>query len=197
MYQEIGGYVRIGILGPANAGKDTVAAIIAKATGGNFKVKSFSDELYKEISEAFQVPISLLQNREGKEDRNHLLRIEYCRNPEFRDLCHSLNVRIFSPREVLEVWATAFRREQNPDYWLTAIKSHIGNLVVPGVRFSNELELMNVSIIVRRPGFEVLRDHVSDELWRNHTELPVIWNTGTIQELYRTIPDVLAVTMYD
>ena len=93
---------RIGIMGPANAGKDTAAAMLSEMTG--FPVRHFSDALYREVAAAFRIP-------------EHRLR---CRDYPFRDVLRAMDISLLqplSPRQVLEWWGTNYRRAVDWEYW--------------------------------------------------------------------------------
>ena len=65
-------------------------------------------------------------------------------------------------------------------------------MVIPDVRFANELQVVAVPLIVRRPGHEILRDHRSDTLWRRVEGVPEVWNTGSLGELRESVIDLMS-----
>ena len=123
----------IGLSGPAGVGKDTVADYLVETHG--FTKFSFSDALYREVSEAFGISIEELQRRETKEKLHDKLIETRCKDAEFVKFMRSApdeNIstyvwpRSFSPRWVLQRWGTDYRRAQDPDYWVkkTALWVH-------------------------------------------------------------------------
>ena len=157
----------IGLAGSAGSGKDTVADYLVAQHG--FTKFSFSDALYREVSEAFSIPIDELKHRGGKELPHPKLVEAYCKDPEFAKLMRAeadaRNAYVqppvqvaarwvsYSPRWVLQHWGTEYRRAQDPDYWLKAASLWVqawlevtkddgqvhGGLVNTSVRFPNEL----------------------------------------------------------
>jgi hypothetical protein len=113
----------IGLAGAAGSGKDTVADYLVRQYG--FVKFSFSDELYREVSEAFNVPIEELQDRNNKDKPHPQLTAHHCKDNTFAELmfdaCNGPNAVVynkpFSPRWVLQHWGTEYRRAQDPDYW--------------------------------------------------------------------------------
>lgn len=151
----------IGLSGPAGVGKDTVADYLVETHG--FTKFSFSDALYREVSEAFGIPIEELQRRETKEQPHPKLIAAICRDRTFASImvndaihivptAHRARALERSPRWVLQRWGTDYRRAQDPDYWIkkTALwvqawldvtkddgEQH-GGLVNTSVRFPDE-----------------------------------------------------------
>jgi hypothetical protein len=201
----------IGLAGSAGTGKDTIADYLVEQYG--FTKFSFSDALYREVSEAFGVSVEELQDRDKKELPHPGLIAHKCKDTAFfavmfveaeRRGALSPGFAQFSPRWVLQRWGTEYRRAQDPDYWLKQaalwVKAwldvtkddgeHHPGLVNTSVRFPNEQawidEMGGVVWHVRRPE----RDGCASELdYVSEQELPVgandrvIWNTGTVEQL--------------
>jgi hypothetical protein len=201
----------IGLSGPAGVGKDTIADYLVETHG--FTKFSFSDALYREVSEAFRVPIEELQRRETKEVPHPRLTAEDCRDSKFGYLMVTATDyddefegwrHEFSPRWVLQRWGTDYRRAQDPDYWTkkTALwvqawldvteddGEYHGGLVNTSVRFPNErafIEQLNGLVwhVRRRDTGAVAseQDYASE---RGLDILPqdrVIYNNGTTAQL--------------
>lgn len=153
----------IGLAGPARVGKDTVADYLVEERG--FIKFSFSDALYAEVSKAFDVPIDALQRSDLKELPTQWLALHMCDNaqainamiePNNGDSDYFRNCPR-SPRWVLQRWGTAYRRAQDPDYWIKKADAFIeeflkataagdippsGGLVNTSVRFANEQQFI-------------------------------------------------------
>lgn len=187
----------IGLAGSAGAGKDTVANYLVAQHG--FSAFSFSDALYREVSEAFSVPISELQDRDKKEVPHPKLIEAYCKDHEFAKIMRTATKRRtdivvlhdwvrYSPRWVLQHWGTEYRRAQDPDYWLKAAslwvqawlevtsadgQEHAG-LVNTSVRFPNELawidKMQGTVWHIRRDNVEGVASELHHEA---EQELPV------------------------
>jgi len=160
--------ILLGLAGQAGSGKDTVADYLVKHYG--FVKFSFSDALYREVAEAFRLEDeSLLRDRETKDTRTDLLRLDFCSNEDFVDLAIDLAMaaldepidlgplilkRALSPRQILQWWGAEYRRAQDPDYWIYKTgewmdevcnapfySEHVPQFFVnTSVRFSNEQE---------------------------------------------------------
>ena len=153
----------VGLTGPARCGKNTIADHLVAKYG--FTRLAFSDALYREVAEAFDVPEQVFRDDGCKE--RCLFPITQCRAPEFVDVLASIykltpETRTlqersgvlsphwpYSPREILQWWGTEYRRAQDPDYWVKkldeALQKHFSasavfplKLAVDGVRFANE-----------------------------------------------------------
>ena len=139
----------IGILGESGSGKSTLAAMIAARHG--YQEIAIGERLYKEVAEAFDVPVDMLRQRETKEQPSNLLAPHRCGDLQARIILARLSVRDtnadhgdvglcsdsmiygdprswfapLSPRRVLQWWATEYRRAQDPDYWLRQVRDRI------------------------------------------------------------------------
>ena len=201
----------IGLSGPAGVGKDTVADYLVETHG--FTKFSFSDALYREVSEAFGVPIDELQRRETKEVPHWKLTSVQCRDVPFSGLMYDYAFNTdeqrparheFSPRWVLQRWGTDYRRARDPDYWIkkTALwvqawldvtkddGEYHGGLVNTSVRFPNErafIEKLNGMVWhVRRKdtaGTASQQDYVSEKGLDILPQDRVIYNNGTTAQL--------------
>ncbi len=186
--------LRIGILGPASAGKDTVADMFVEFFGGVVRKRAFADALYAEVAEAFEVSEDYLRYRKWKEKPSLRLSPRFCLDDAFIQVCREVGVSVMSalsPRRVLELWGTEYRRAQDADYWVRRLMEKDGDMVISDVRFANELQVVTVPLIIRRPGHEVLRDHRSDTLWRRVEGVPEVWNTGSLGELRESVIDLM------
>jgi hypothetical protein len=193
----------IGLAGWGGTGKDTVADILVADHG--YTKFSFSDALYKEVSDAYGVPVAWLQDRAIKEvpqaqlapilckDENFVLCLEKLRSPVVNALDG------LSPREVLQWWGTEYRRAQDPSYWLkrsdeTVAKAQSQRMVNTSVRFENELDFIRkyggevwcIQRNVPRPNGHAAEKGIGTE----HADR-VVMNLGSIEELRALVRDIL------
>ena len=117
--------INLGLAGAAGSGKDTVADYLVKRYG--FIKYSFSDALYREVAEAFQVDEDMLRDREKKDTPSPDLYLWTCTSKEFQVVMlaelEKLGAQFpseqsCSPRQILQWWGTEYRRAQDPDYWI-------------------------------------------------------------------------------
>lgn len=152
----------IGLTGLAFVGKDTVADLLVTHAG--FIKLAFADALRGEISEGFGVDLELLTQRHTKETPTPQLAIS--RGPAtFRNavfLAHALEQKVTrdsfpdwfnqprTPREIMQLWGTEYRRAQSVDYWVKQLQGRVEyglrngqhRLVISDCRFSNEVEYL-------------------------------------------------------
>lgn len=121
--------ILLGLAGAAGVGKDTVADYLCDQY--NFIRFSFSDALYREVSQAFDVPEAVLRDRLKKETPLFELDAASCKDPAFAHIMRNstpygldsyTTQRVeefkYSPRWVLQHWGTEYRRAQDENYWL-------------------------------------------------------------------------------
>ena len=202
----------LGLTGAAGSGKDSVADILVAKHG--FQRIAFADALYKEVSTAFNVPITFLKTRETKEKRSARLSLGHCMEGEFaqvvRQIKHRGNRPIghsnipYSPRQILQWWGTDYRRAQRETYWIDKARDRLlsgpdQDWVVTDVRFQNEADLVRELGgrlgLVLRPGVEPVAGHVSEAFWETCSPDLQIRNDGTLEELTETVTAVAILAM--
>ena len=163
----------IGLLGVKGCGKDTCARYLVDLHG--YVRVSFAGKLYMEAADAFGVSVAFLENRDTKETPLPELALINCSDAAFvRCVCEELGWgypptpeqwrQPHSPRFVLQLWGTEYRRRRGVDsYWLDKVKAIIDedptqNYVVTDVRFNNEANFIEanggVLVRIRRPVLE-------------------------------------------
>jgi hypothetical protein len=179
----------IGIGFRARNGKDTVAAEIIKARGGQYDIRkyAFADELKKEYTQAIE--FTMVQHNLSAQDAvAHLchwadklcvqngykdavgqpLRISYDPAPDMADpLCPYGKQRL-----LLQFWGTEYRRFQNPFYWIGRLQATVDKerpqvALVTDLRFPNEYwfirnRMDGVTVKVERYGFDNGLTHPSE-----------------------------------
>jgi len=208
----------LGLAGPAGVGKDTVADHLVKAYG--FVKFAFSDALYAEVQEAYGLPDqSLLRDRATKEEPTERLALVNCQSDEFigaaiQHIAHEsrhLHDRPLSPRRILQIWGTQYRRVQNPHYWLNKnvdwfrqvraehlYPEHAPQYFVnTTVRFENEREWIHSGAWgnlwqgnvwhIRRESIAPVEAHVSETPLRVLPRERELWNNDSIARLHRGI----------
>jgi hypothetical protein len=214
--------INLGLAGLAGCGKDSVADYLVRTYG--FIKYSFSDALYREVVDAFGLDSEdLLRDRESKEKALACLRLEYCQDHDFVTVAKAaLNkeggitlphvLKPLSPRWVLQVWGTQYRRAQDPDYWVlkaqdwvTSVRRSVAFLeqkpqffVNTSTRFSNERAWIHATRWdgnvwhLHRDGIQPVHAHESE------TPLPVfdgereLWNNAGLDQLYRGVDLLLS-----
>ena len=166
----------LGLAGQAGAGKNEVASYLAAKYG--FVQFAFSDALYREVQQAFNLPDqTLLCDRATKEEPTERLALVNCMNEEFIGSAvafiphesRHLHELPLSPRQILQWWGTEYRRAQDPNYWVKRAAEFVTQMhylppyselrpqlfVETGTRFENERE------------------------WIKHNHLDEAWQGGT------------------
>jgi len=125
----------IGLTGQAGAGKDTVADILVDYF--NFTKMAWADPLYEEVSAAYGGPermsVEHLKMRETKELPQFALSrasldTGFGGDHEFERVLESAGygrLDPVSPRHVLQLWGTEYRRAQDCDYWVNQTRERI------------------------------------------------------------------------
>ena len=205
----------VGLTGPARCGKNTIADHLVDTYG--FTRIAFSDALYKEVAEAFDVPESRLRNEETKDAKMLGFALRWSADKEFvlavarafDWVGSSVEAEAArSPREILQWWGTEYRRAQDPDYWVKRCAEqmcriagdggdiHEARVAVDGVRFPNEEAYLR-----SLPGFEMwhiyradapqVAGHASETEQKRITvdveRDAVIQNNGTILQLWAIV----------
>lgn len=126
----------IGLCGYDGHGKDTVASFLPALR------LAFADPLYEEVAQAFGVTVDWLQRREHKETPSVLLDVALCRDAAFQSLLPEGVPQ--SPRTILRLWGTEYRRRTDSGYWLRRIERRAlptrDDLVISDVRFDDEAQ---------------------------------------------------------
>lgn len=151
----------IALTGSAGTGKDTAADILATHCG--FTKLAFADALRAEVQAAFNVPAELLTRRDLKEMPTAALALVECTDMGFigalarADMTRGLELpcvwikRPLSPRQVMQLWGTEYRRAQRINYWLELLRDRIRQLhaldgrsrfVITDCRFENEAAMI-------------------------------------------------------
>ena len=209
----------VGLAGYAGVGKDTVARILAEEHG--FRPFSFSDTLYPEVSTAFGVDIGWLQDRAVKDSPRPEMAFAASKEEKFADLAahvvmgakpgDTISLKRYveefrlprTPRLVLQLWGTEYRRAQDPAYWVKKAEEFVNrawapplpfpSLVNTSVRFPNEVafirrcggEVWNVVRHIERPN-----DHIAEKGLEESMIDRTILNTGTLDELRTLLRDI-------
>jgi hypothetical protein len=166
----------IGLCGLASVGKDTVGNLLATHAG--FRTLAFANPLRVEAAEAFWVETILFTRREFKESALQELALSRCGDRGFVN-CALLHlgelepnvpraeqlVKPRSPRWILQLWGTEYRRADDADYWTRQTRNHIQYLLserlywkfaITDVRFPNEAEAIRAMggqiWQIKRPG---------------------------------------------
>lgn len=181
----------IGLCGEQGSGKTTVGDILVEKY--KFHKLSFSDALKDIVSILFQWPRNLLEGDS-----------EYSR--EWRETIDEwwskyLQIKEFTPRKALQLIGTDMMRDKlHPNIWINIIERQLTNnknIVITDVRFNNE-----VNMIINHGGYiiGIKRDKASiyteakhkseydiDQIIDQIEKEDIIYNNGTIKELYDTI----------
>jgi phosphoribosyl-ATP pyrophosphohydrolase len=166
----------IGLSGRKRSGKDTVYAIIQEEAERLRPARvAFGDALKQEVADLLNVTVAELE---------------------------ADKVRF---RGILQWWGTEWRRHQDLNYWINKTRAKILSLegttdlvVVTDVRFPNEAELIEelggLVVRVSRPEADhVVDPHSSEVVMDGYPFEQVIHNTGTLEDLRRSVRKLLLV----
>lgn len=147
-----------GLCGPQGSGKDSFANYLKEALEANadnpvkVRIAAWSDKFYAEVSKAFNCDVSLLKDRNKKDSKQDWMALQHCKDMKFTNI--ALNHGISSiwqantPRDILILWGTKYRRLENENYFVEPIAQLIDSdvetqvLLLSGTRMDNEIELV-------------------------------------------------------
>ena len=148
--------IKVGILGLAGSGKDTFATMLQKHLTG-FTIDRYAAPLKKLTAHLFECTLEDIEDRYFKEKPKQINRdkmiieVYFCldRTLGFTDdeldkaselfFEHFSSAKAISPREFMQVFGTDVVRAVKPNAWVQYLQGKEGNLIVPDVRFENEL----------------------------------------------------------
>ena len=201
----------IAFTGSAGTGKDTAADILVTHCG--FTKLAFADALRTEVQAAFNVPLELLTRRDLKEMPTAALAFVECLDTGFIGALvrkavadgQLIGMEWFcqrrSPREVLQLWGTEYRRAQRVNYWLEALRVRITQLhaldgrtrfCISDCRFENEAAMIRamggVVWQIARDGVQPVEgQHASATDGTLLNPSVVIDNSGTLHSLREAV----------
>lgn len=208
---------KVGLIGLAGSGKDTVAVILQEALkerGQVFEIDRYAG-LLKEA--ARQVFGENFDDRNVKEvdkfidlyladkiiDATDYVYLKLNRFDidldEWNDLCqkHIDSCTWMSPRKFQQLLGTEVGRAIDPDIWVNYLKNQDRNLIIPDVRFDNEL--IDFNILITRHPVPQGKLHAS-EVYAAELQLSdnpydyvdyVIHNDGSIDDLKRKVQQLV------
>lgn len=193
----------IALHGLPRSGKDTIADYLV----GNYEFgkESFAAGLYREVAKAFRVTIEQLQSHEWKTTPQHSMIIANCQSPAFissmveEGMLHRDLNKPRTSRDILQLWGTEYRRQQQKDYWCKALAGRLRsayaawNTVITDVRFSDEAEVIK-SLgghiwLIKRPTC-IHTGHISDDPLPLKYISAILLNDDSIKKLYTQV-DIL------
>ena len=162
----------IGLMGVKGSGKDTCAQYLINLLG--YKRIGFADALYREVADTFDVTVEFMGRRETKETDLPELALQNCKDTAFvqcvaeelqwDDLTPERLAKPLSPRFVMQLWGTEYRRRRGQDsYWLDRVTAALDaepeqDFVITDVRFLNEFNFVGQHggkrVRIRRPMLE-------------------------------------------
>ncbi|ASN73387.1 dNMP kinase [Acinetobacter phage vB_AbaP_B3] len=209
--------MKIGLIGLAGSGKDTVAVILREALkerGQVFEIDRYAG-LLKEA--ARQVFGENFDDRNVKEvdkfvdlyladkliDATDYVYLKLNRSnidlDEWNDLCqkHIDSCTWMSPRKFQQLLGTEVGRAIDPNIWVNYLKNQDRNLIIPDVRFGNED--VDFNILITRHPVPKGKLHAS-EVFAAELQLSdnpydyvdyVIHNDGSIEDLKRKVQQLV------
>lgn len=178
--------IKVGILGLAGSGKDTFATMLQKHLT-DFTIDRYAAPIKELTARLFECSVDDIEDRDFKEKPEQINRddmmdeVYHCLDEVLRFTDDELDkaselyfehfgsARAISPREFMQVFGTDVVRAVKPNAWVQHLQGKDGNLIVPDVRFENEL--CDYNLLITRE-FETPRPtHPSEQyawdLWHN------------------------------
>ena len=200
----------IGLAGPAGSGKDTVADLLR--THARFSKCAFAEALRYEVCDAFSIEPLLLTHRPTKEEPHPALALARCKDHAFPGLLlqgkllDQFNGTISefmaaprSPRQIMQLWGTEYRRAIDGSYWTGQVVAHVNyqcknhntRHVITDVRFENEAQAVRnmggVIWQIKRPDLKVDTTHASESDGSQFKPDAIINNSHDIRHLQSVV----------
>lgn len=222
--------MRIGIAGLAGAGKDTAAQIISKHL--RLPCVAFAKPIHEAAKYVF---VDLCLERGVKElplpfgntglnlTKNIAQSIINECNLDLSDEELQIALKVaftnretgqiyeeLSPRKFMQLFGTEFGRNIDEKIWVRAVENKYSDCVISDVRFTNELAICNVVVIVEREGSGTEGNHISENLATRLASCPrdvdyftissveykvvgfFVDNNGTIDEFHENLRRMLS-----
>lgn len=130
----------VGLSGKIGCGKSTLANMLVEMFPAGMAVKTaYGDLLKHEASKALGFPVDWCYDQRLKAEM-HVACAHFPGTPR----------KVMSVREILQWYGTDYRRNQDPEYWITAMRKYLRKLekvafivIIDDVRFPNEAELVH------------------------------------------------------
>lgn len=192
----------IGLSGYAGSGKDLFVSLAREITWCT--QLAFADALRREVEGAFGVSMETLLDRQLKGRPSPALRPEFCTDLAFAEILRARGQEEYSPREIMQLWGTEYRRAQKPNYWLeraaeaVEVREFIGYPVcfITDTRFPNEagwIESRGGQVWrIDRPGVEPVNGHSSERALDDWKFALRIRNDGSIEQLRKVAFDLVS-----
>ncbi|AYR04380.1 deoxynucleoside monophosphate kinase [Acinetobacter phage vB_AbaP_APK14] len=208
---------KIGLIGLAGAGKDTVAVILQEALKGigqEFEIdryagllkeaarqvfgENFDDRNVKEVDKFVDLYLAdkIIDATDYVYLKLNRLDIDL---DEWNELCqkHIDSCTWMSPRKFQQLLGTEVGRAIDPDIWVNYLKNQDRNLIIPDVRFGNEDVDFNI-LITRHPvpkGTLHASEVYAAELQLSDNPYDyvdyIIHNDGSIEDLKRKVQQLV------
>lgn len=183
--------IKVGILGLAGSGKDTFATMLQKHLT-DFTIDRYAAPLKDLTAEIYNCTLEELEDREFKEKPKQVSRdvmieaVFYWLTVILRFTEEELDraselffehfgsAKALSPREFQQRFGTDVVRAVKPDAWVQHLQSKEGNLIVPDVRFENEL--CDYNVLIYRAHNPPKPTHISEQFaWaiENNFDYPI------------------------
>ena len=173
--------LKVGILGLAGAGKDTFASMLQEELsklGHDFKIDRYARPIKELTSSIFGLTLDEVEHRVTKElptrislavllnECNAMLQYTLKFNPREVEQAQDLLYKYFagctalSPRQFQQYFGTDVVRAVRPNAWVDILQERDENLIVPDVRFENEL--CDINFLIMREQYTPEPTHSSE-----------------------------------
>ena len=173
--------IKVGILGLAGSGKDTFASMLQdelSKLGHDFKIDRYARPIKELTSRIFGLTLDEIEHRVTKElptrinltvlinACNAMLQYTLKFNPQEIEQAQDLLYKYFagctelSPRQFQQHFGTDVVRAVRPNAWVDILQERDENLLVPDVRFENEL--CDINFLIMREQYTPEPTHSSE-----------------------------------
>lgn len=191
----------IGIAGPKQSGKDTVAKMIQSQSGYSWEIKKFAGKLKVILSLLTGIPVHLMEDEETKNSKLGMeWNIEGIGTMTVRQALQFIGTDLFRAYFHKDTWVNALFAEYTPgpktgtmttrqfvDGEWPELKEVYPDWIISDVRFPNEAKAIRerngIIIKVERPGFTWSDEHPSENALTGYRFDYIIDNSGGYEDL--------------
>jgi hypothetical protein len=143
----------VGLHGFRGCGKDTISEHLVKTYDNCIRI-SLGDMLRDELNQVFNIPYDSLFDRSKDYEYSDVTWAYF--NERIRKLYNRPSKEFLTYRQLMQIYATDFRRYEDQDYWLNKWRDRVNLtpedkcIVTPDVRFHNEAKMfMEHGLLIR------------------------------------------------
>lgn len=188
--------MRIGLIGSAGAGKDTVAQMLSELSGlptvalakplhdaathiwgdtvlnreEKEKEQIFGERSFEWFNDYHMALLAKINSTQNVITERNLPKLLTLRDL-FTDHATGRIYETITPRKFMQLYGTEYWRSISSNVWVNLIQDKYDDCIVPDVRFANEAMIFDLLIVINRDGVAPVSSHSSEELAKQFKDL--------------------------